>query len=141
MSTLLLWQRQAALLFSFASYAGRRMKIGLAEVACLEQLQVNGPLTPGQIGALMHMPSGSITALLDRLEYKGMITRTPSRNDRRSTVINLAAGAEEAAALDLLPMAEAIETIADGLDPAERRAVDMFLTRLNAELERRCGET
>ncbi|QPH53345.1 MarR family winged helix-turn-helix transcriptional regulator [Pontivivens ytuae] len=135
-----LWQQHAALHYSFAAYAARRMKIGLAEVACLEQLQVNGPLTPGEIGARLHMPSGSITALIDRLEHKGMIERTPSRNDRRSYSVSLAAGAWKAAELDLIPMAGAIDAIANELSPAERQAVERFLESLNAELAAHCGE-
>ena len=65
--TIMAWHRQTAAIYGFASRAGRRMKIGLAEVAVLEHLQTEGPLTPGQLGQRLAMPSASVTALIDRL--------------------------------------------------------------------------
>lgn len=140
MSILSRWSRHAALQFSFAAYAARRMKMGLAEIACLEQIQVNGPLTPGEIGAWLHMGSGSVTALVDRLEHKGMITRTPSREDRRSYRVALSEGAFEATQLDMVPLARAIMAIVAEMSDDERAVVERFFDRLNAEIERRCRD-
>jgi len=133
------WQRHAALLFSFTSFAGRRMKIGLAEVAALEHLQIGGDLSPGELGKRLSMPSASVTALLDRLEGKRMIVRKAHPEDRRSLLVALTPTASERAALDLLPLAKALTAAAAQMSEAERetvaRYIDMVNTCMNQQRE------
>ncbi len=130
------WQRHAARLFSFTAFAGRRMKIGLAEVAALEQLQLAGELSPGALGGLLAMPSASVTALLDRLEGKKMIARRPNPRDRRSVLVSLTPVAMQQASLDLLPVAQAMAASAARMSEAERQLVATYLDNLNHCLER-----
>lgn len=126
------WQRHAAELFSFTSFAGRRMKIGLAEVAALEHLQVGGELSPGELGKRLSMPSASVTALLDRLEGKRMIVRKAHPEDRRSVLVAMTPTAMERASLDLLPVAEAMIAAAARMSEEERRTVSAYLDMVNA---------
>ncbi|MEI6487058.1 MAG: MarR family transcriptional regulator [Sphingomonadales bacterium] len=127
----LVWQRHVALLFSFTSFAGRRMKIGLAEVAALEQLQVAGELSPGALGVMLSMPSASVTALLDRLEGKKMIARRPNPRDRRSQLVSLTPVAMQKAALDLLPVSEAMTSASAAMTEEERAVVTRYLEAVN----------
>jgi DNA-binding MarR family transcriptional regulator len=41
------------------------------------------PMTPGQVAQATELPSSTTTRVLDRLERKGMIERTPDPDDRR----------------------------------------------------------
>jgi DNA-binding MarR family transcriptional regulator len=41
------------------------------------------PMTPGQLAQVTELPSSTTTRVLDRLENKGMIERTPDPDDRR----------------------------------------------------------
>ncbi len=43
----------------------------------------HGPMTPGQLAQVTELPSSTTTRVLDRLEGKGMIERTPDPDDRR----------------------------------------------------------
>jgi DNA-binding MarR family transcriptional regulator len=130
------WQSHAAAKFCFVSFAGRRMKLGLSEVAVLELLQVKGKLSPGDIGSYLSMPSGSVTALLDRLEYKKFIARKASPSDRRTYTVVLSPGAIEKAQADLVPMAQSIERIASELSEEGQKAVVEFLGRVSQALLR-----
>ncbi|WP_054120743.1 MarR family winged helix-turn-helix transcriptional regulator [Novosphingobium sp. AAP93] len=130
------WQHHAAALFSFTSFAGRRMKIGLAEVAALEHLQVAGALSPGDLGKRLSMPSASVTALLDRLEGKRMIERRANPADRRGVLVGLTPIAMERAALDLMPVAEAMIAAAAHMSEAERETVARYLEMVNACMAR-----
>ncbi|MBE9140184.1 MarR family transcriptional regulator [Nodosilinea sp. LEGE 07088] len=49
----------------------------------------DGPLTPKVIGENTGLTSGSVTALIDRLEKAGFVERKPSKTDRRSIEISL----------------------------------------------------
>lgn len=63
--------------------------LGLTEFATLEALLHKGPLTIGEIQSKVPLALGSMTAVVDRLERRGLILRTPSPTDRRARVLKL----------------------------------------------------
>jgi DNA-binding MarR family transcriptional regulator len=46
-------------------------------------------LTPGEIGAEMHITSGSITSLVDTLEKRGLVRRDSHEGDRRKVLVSI----------------------------------------------------
>lgn len=54
-----------------------------SDLRCLHMLET-GPTTPGEVAARTGLTSGSVTALLDRLEGAGFVERRRSCADRRS---------------------------------------------------------
>ena len=63
--------------------------LGFTEFAALEALLHKGPLTIGEIQSKVPLALGSMTAVVDRLERRGLILRTPSPSDRRARVLKL----------------------------------------------------
>jgi MarR family 2-MHQ and catechol resistance regulon transcriptional repressor len=63
--------------------------LGLTDFATLEALLHKGPLTIGEIQSKVPLALGSMTAVVDRLERRGLILRTPSPADRRAKVLKL----------------------------------------------------
>jgi len=61
----------------------------LTDFAALEALLHKGPLTITEIHTKVPLALGSMTAAVDRLEEKGLIIRTPARDDRRAKVLKL----------------------------------------------------
>jgi DNA-binding MarR family transcriptional regulator len=61
-----------------------QLAVGTSEVVALGFLFQEGPLTPREIGLRLNLTSGSITALLDRLESSGFVARSQHPDDRRS---------------------------------------------------------
>jgi DNA-binding MarR family transcriptional regulator len=57
-----------------------------SDLRCLHLLE-KGPATPGEIAATTRLTSGSVTALVDRLETAGLAERRRSCADRRSVEI------------------------------------------------------
>ncbi|WCC79786.1 MarR family transcriptional regulator [Cutibacterium equinum] len=51
--------------------------------------QADGPVGVNDIGARLHLDSGTLTPLLRRLEQAGFVTRTWSDNDGRRRLISL----------------------------------------------------
>ena len=47
------------------------------------------PLTPHEIGAHLHLTSGSVTSVLDSLEKRGLIRRSPHPEDRRKVSVGI----------------------------------------------------
>ncbi len=63
--------------------------LGLSDFGILEVLLHKGPLNVQELGAKVMLTSGSMTAALDRLEQRGLITRDEDENDRRVRVVRL----------------------------------------------------
>jgi DNA-binding MarR family transcriptional regulator len=61
-----------------------QLAVGTSEVVALGYLFQEGPLTPRELGLRLNLTSGSITALLDRLENSGFVARSQHPDDRRS---------------------------------------------------------
>jgi MarR family 2-MHQ and catechol resistance regulon transcriptional repressor len=63
--------------------------VGLSDFAALEALLHKGPLTITEIQAKVLLASGSMTAAVDRVERKGLVTRRATPRDRRAKVLEL----------------------------------------------------
>jgi DNA-binding MarR family transcriptional regulator len=57
------------------------------EAEALAHLARTGGMTPSQLGELLGMTSGGVTALTQRLERAGRISRRPHPTDKRSTLL------------------------------------------------------
>lgn len=88
------------------------------------------PLTAGEIGAAVHITSGSITSLVDTLESKGLARRFADPDDRRKVLIDVTPEGE--ALLDeALPRVQVrARQLMDGLSPAEQRRFIALLERV-----------
>jgi len=65
---------------------GARLGLNAAERHCLGLLH-GGPQSAGAIATATGLTPAAVTALIDRLEARGFLTRTRSLEDRRKVVI------------------------------------------------------
>jgi MarR family 2-MHQ and catechol resistance regulon transcriptional repressor len=63
--------------------------LGLSDFAALEALLHKGPLTITEIQSKVLLATGSMTAAVDRLERKGLVTRRDHPSDRRAKRLEL----------------------------------------------------
>jgi DNA-binding MarR family transcriptional regulator len=130
------WQNNTVALFVFVARAGRRIKLGLSEVAALQLLHLEGPMTPKKLGALLSIPSGTVTALVDRLEYKQLVTRKLSRQDRRSYSILATELASSSSMLNLAQLGENLRRVAASYTEAEQTILSKFLNECAYAMQR-----
>jgi DNA-binding MarR family transcriptional regulator len=71
----------------FDLLAAKALGVNLTDLRCINVLR-DGELTPSEIGARLGLTSGSVTALVDRLELLGAVRRT-RQADRRSVGVQL----------------------------------------------------
>src|SRR6478752_7882190 len=62
--------------------------VGVTETTALAYLRQAGELTPRELAALLGLTSGSVTAVVDRLESAGFAVRRPHPTDRRSLLVS-----------------------------------------------------
>jgi DNA-binding MarR family transcriptional regulator len=64
---------------------------------CLDILDQEGPMTAGRLAERAHLSPGAITAVVDRLEEKGLARRVRDTQDRRRVLIEAAPEIQERA--------------------------------------------
>jgi DNA-binding MarR family transcriptional regulator len=117
------------------SALGRRLALSDPEMLVLAHLEHRGELTPSRLGALLDLSSGGITALLQRLERDGYVTRSPHPTDRRSCVIRPTSEAARRGTEAVAPVADAVDSLLVSLDDRDRRVILEFLERVAAATE------
>jgi DNA-binding MarR family transcriptional regulator len=65
----------------------RRLGVNETDLRCLELLISAGEMLPSELGSRLGLTTGSVTAMLDRLDRLGLLTRTPHPVDRRKTIV------------------------------------------------------
>ena len=59
------------------------------DLECLDILDLHGPITAGRLAELTGLATGSVTALIDRMERVGWVRRAQDLRDRRRVIIHL----------------------------------------------------
>ncbi|MDR8413983.1 MarR family transcriptional regulator [Nonomuraea sp. 3-1Str] len=120
---------------SFDEAAAGVLGVNRTDLRCLEIL-AQGPVIPSVLGPALGLTTGSVTAMLDRLEKLGYLTRSPDPSDRRKVVVRIT---EEAGARtwDLYgPFVAEGETMMEDFTPEELERVAAFLRRSREMYER-----
>jgi DNA-binding MarR family transcriptional regulator len=73
----------------FRHRAAAEAQVGLTELRALGRIMVAGSLSPKQLAEALDLTTGTVTALLDRLERAGLVARSPHPRDRRMLQIEL----------------------------------------------------
>ena len=107
-----------------------RLGMDEAEILTLARLAMDEDQGPADLARGLHMTSGTMTAVLDRLAGHGHLVRQPHPTDRRRVTLHLTESAHEASRAEVRPMAETITELGRRLSPAERATVGRYLEEL-----------
>jgi MarR family 2-MHQ and catechol resistance regulon transcriptional repressor len=102
----------------------------LSDFAALEALLHKGPLTITEIQAKVLLPSGSMTAAVDRLERKGLIIRTATPSDRRAKVLELTPEGKRVVEAAFRRHAEELEAAMAILNGTEKHQLHALVKKL-----------
>ncbi|MCO5993487.1 MarR family transcriptional regulator [Actinoallomurus rhizosphaericola] len=134
-------QAHQAAVDAFDEAAAVRLGVNRTDLRCLEILLTGTTTSPSGLGKELGLSTGSVTAMLDRLERAGHLTRAPDPRDRRRVVVRATADAAHAARELYGPIAdeglqeiagytaEELELLVDFLDRA-RRLYERHLVRI-----------
>ena len=104
--------------------------LGLSDFAALEALLHKGPLTITEIQAKVLLATGSMTAAVDRLERKGLVTRKDDPRDRRAKVLELTPRGKRVVEAAFESHATELEAAMAILNGAEKRQLYVLLRKL-----------
>ncbi|GGU45983.1 MarR family winged helix-turn-helix transcriptional regulator [Lentzea flava] len=114
-------------------HAARSCGLGGTDLYALNLLDLNGPMTPGELSAQTGLTTGPTTRLIDRLEEAGFVRRTPSPDDRRKVIVELLAEPAPLAEA-LAPAREKLGDIFAGYSEEERRTLFDYFARATEAL-------
>jgi DNA-binding MarR family transcriptional regulator len=114
--------------------------ISVPELLALENLQGGDGLGPSELARRLQLSTGAVTALVDRLEASGHVTRAAHPSDRRRVVVTDTAKASEALAAEAAPLAREVRRLAARLSEEERQTVGRFLDAYITIVERAAAE-
>jgi DNA-binding MarR family transcriptional regulator len=106
---------------------GAKADLGTAERLCLGLLQ-SGPQSAGAIAIATGLTPAAVTSLIDRLEARGLLTRTRSLEDRRKVVIEQTEATRRFAERYYGAIAREGQKLLDGFSDAELATVLRFVT-------------
>ena len=118
-----------------AAYANAFTPLGLNDgdygvLAALRRAGAPHQLTPSELARHQMMTSGGMTAAIDRLERKGMVTRRPNPNDRRGSLVGLTDDGLQVVDRAMELQAEVESRLVHALGASERRTLEQLLRKL-----------
>jgi len=107
-----------------------KSKLNITEFSVLEVLYHRGQQTIQQIGSSILISSSSMTYVIDKLEQRGLLRRSPCPNDRR--VIHVVMTPEGTGLMDeIMPKHhEMVDNMFDSLSEDERQQLTEVLKKI-----------
>ena len=117
------------------SYGDAFAEIGLQNgdygvLAALRRAGAPFQLTPTDLARHRMMTSGGMTAAIDRLERKGLVSRLPNPNDRRGNLVKLTDDGRRIVDAAMNVHADVEHRLVAGLDEHECEALQRLLRKL-----------
>ncbi|NOV02186.1 MarR family transcriptional regulator [Paenibacillus sp. LMG 31457] len=101
----------------------------------IDFLHEKGPITAGELSKLTGLTTGSVTALIDRLEKNGFVRRQNDPNDRRKVIIVPLYEKKAEISHTYLPLHAAMVKLASSYTDEELTFISQFLSNASEVLE------
>jgi DNA-binding MarR family transcriptional regulator len=111
----------------FTKELNKRYQVSAPQLHCLLALSEQGPLHPSQIAKYIMVKSSTVTGIIDRLESKGLVSRSRNSPDRRVINIQLT---EEGKALARTAPFPIQQKIVDGLKKLPKHEIAQIVESL-----------
>jgi DNA-binding MarR family transcriptional regulator len=100
------------------------------ELLALAYLSVDGPLGPTELTHRLHMTTGAMTAMLDRLAERDYVVRERHATDRRRITVALTKSGRDRIFTQVHGMANEVVALTEELPAAERDVIGRYLERV-----------
>lgn len=105
------------------------------QLVCLRAIAAAGTCTQSDLSRAVHLSASTLVGVIDRLEAKGLVTRTRDQEDRRRVFLAASEAGRAKAAIAPEPLHQRVAQALAELPPAERRRIERALARLVTLLE------
>jgi DNA-binding MarR family transcriptional regulator len=119
---------------AFANLHGLNATDLQALVAVMDAEMLGDPITPSRLGEQLNLSSGSVTALLDRLERAGHIRRSRDTADRRRILLHYADRGAALAMQFFQPLGSRTDRVMAEFSEDELEVVHRFMAAMGASV-------
>ena len=106
----------------------RLVGLNSTDLECLDLLLLAGPTTAGKLAEHTGLTSGATTAVIDRLERAGFVTRRRDQQDRRRVLVEIVDSGIERIAPYYAPLAARVKQLNRHFNDAELATVVEYMT-------------
>ena len=112
-------------------------RVGLTgpQLVTLREIVQSGGATPSALARSIHLSQSTLTGILERLERRGLVTRTPSGLDRRSITMSATRAGEELLRRAPSPLQEHFRARLSELQEWEQTSILATLQRIAAMMD------
>lgn len=135
-----LFQRKALASSRHRAAVAKHLGLTETEAEALSHLARAGGLTPSQLGEILGMTSGGVTALIQRLERSKRVSRRPHPRDKRSSIIEATPGIVEQVREHYERLSTESDRVTVRLSTEERETVGRYLEQIVLISERHATE-
>jgi DNA-binding MarR family transcriptional regulator len=114
------------------SASGKMFALNSTDLIALCELMMCGQLTPTDLAKRLRLSTAAVTAVVDRLEVSGHVTRSQHPTDGRGVLVVPTPKTVDRAVRTLIPMARAIDGALDEFDDDERLVIARYLESVAA---------
>ena len=125
-----LLQRIREVTAHFERALGTQLTVNPTDLAAMEHLIQDGPLTPTELARRLGVTTAAITTSIDRLTAVGHVTRRPNPDDRRGILVVPAPASIQQAMGMLLPMIMGIDRVLAGFDDEQKAVITSYLSQV-----------
>jgi DNA-binding MarR family transcriptional regulator len=111
----------------FEAHLGSELTVNRTDLEAMEQLIMDGPLSPTQLARRLGVTTAAATTVVDRLIAVGHVTRHPHPSDRRAVLVVPNPDSVAKAMGTLMPMIMGIDSAIAGFDETERATITAYL--------------
>lgn len=119
----------------FRNALGRKLGLNITDGQCLSILGIKGTSTPGELARYTGLTTGSVTAMLDRLEKSGFVRRVPNPKDRRGVLVEINAQWGKTAGPLVAGIQQAHRELLSSYSEKELETIIDFLTRFTQNVK------
>jgi DNA-binding MarR family transcriptional regulator len=117
---------------AFEHRLGSVLSVNQTDLAAMEHLIQEGPLTPSDLAARLNVSTAASTLVVDRLVALGHVERHRHEHDRRKIVVVPSRASVNRAVDELMPVMLGVASLVNDLSEADRVVVEGFLERVIA---------
>jgi len=114
----------------YSRMVGAKLDMNPTDFEAMEHLIAHGPMTAGDLAKAVGISPGSATAMIDRLESVGHVSRESNPNDRRGVLVSPNPKSVAEAWKLIGPIVVASEKALMAASANERKAIEQYLERM-----------
>jgi DNA-binding MarR family transcriptional regulator len=109
---------------------GQLLGVNVTDMKCLDIMTLKGSASPSELAEHTGLSTGATTAMIDRLENAGLVSRRPHLTDRRATIVVLSKDAMRKLPAMFESLAKAMEALVSSYSEKELWVLADFFARV-----------